>query len=137
MGHRELEALLVVAHAELEREPLLGRREPFALEPRQRVRLEIAQDRGQIGRGDLGEAPDVARRELPLHVGDEEAEGREDAGRGRDDRDAGCRASSISAFAWSGPAPPNATSAKRARVLTALDGDEAKPARASSRSRSR
>ena len=87
MRHRELEALLVVAHAELERELLLGVGEAMLAKPRARACLEVVEDRGQIAGRDVRKATDVARREFSLHVGDEEAESREDARCGRNDRE--------------------------------------------------
>ena len=127
MSHRELEALLVVAHAELERELLFGVGKAMLAKPRDRACLEIVEDRGQIAGRDVRKATDVARREFPLHVGDEEPEGREDAGRRRNDRErAAEKLHERVRVQRSGAAESDER--KAARVLSALDGDETQPA---------
>ena len=78
---------------------------PSLVEPLVGAAAEVVEHRATSLRLGLGEQADVGLGELVAEVGDEVADGAEQAGRGRDEHRERAH-QRATAFAWSGPAPP-------------------------------
>ena len=124
----DLVALPVVAHVGGVRDrPRVGR-DPLALEPVVRAAAELVEDPGHLGRLGLREQPDVRLGELVAEVGDEIADGAEQAGRRRhEDRERPHQLGDGVCVERPGAAVGDEREV--ARVVAALDGDEAQRAR--------